>query len=410
MFAHRITFGPSLFSPHKKPRIVHYGVVTKKIGRAKEGASPDCRVKPHLCVSSSTSHSTGAQVGTAKEGASPDCRVKPHLCVSSSSSRVVTKKIIKHLPTVPTGEAAVNILSIDSLVLVMMAVYEVSTTAPLCAAVSRAFKQAMQQAEKNCKAIDVAPHRRHMKVAELPSLLPSVSEDDAAIALWGKNLESYEPQDGLQSCSKSDLERVLDLKGTEGGGWLSNFAVDTYLSTLMPRVGDAVPGARRVFFQGVHSIFLQKNGSLGFYCEDESGKMDLDRTNELRAKVISVLSTAEEIYVNYNLENYHWALIRVLPKYHRCEIFDSTGHTKKEHGIQLLAGLQELTKVDTNSWGVVVYEKMASGMAQQKDGKSCGVFLCITAAHLVRNAKLPDIQAKVVAWRRHIAARAFAAH
>ena len=147
MFAHRITFGPSLFSPHKKPRIVHYGVVTKKIGRAKEGASPDCRVKPHLCVSSSSSHSTGAQVGTAKEGASPDCRVKPHLCVSSSSSRVVTKKIIEHLPTEPTGEAAVNILSIDSLVLVMMAVYEVSTTAPLCAAVSRAFKQAMQQAD-----------------------------------------------------------------------------------------------------------------------------------------------------------------------------------------------------------------------------------------------------------------------
>jgi len=407
MFAHRITFGPSLFSPHKKPRIVHYGVVTKKIIKHLPTVPTGEAAIYCLSVQGGALHVEPESGGTAKEGASPDCRVKPHLCVSSSSSRVVTNKI---MPAVPTGEAAVNILSIDSLVLVMMAVYEVSTTAPLCAAVSRAFKQATKQAEKNCKAIDVAPHRRHMKVAELPSLLPSVSEDDAAIALWGKNLESYEPQDGLQSCSKSDLERVLDLKGTEGGGWLSNFAVDTYLSTLMPRVGDAVPGARRVFFQGVHSIFLQKNGSLGFYCEDESGKMDLDRTNELRAKVISVLSTAEEIYVNYNLENYHWALIRVLPKYHRCEIFDSTGHTKKEHGIQLLAGLQELTKVDTNSWGVVVYEKMASGMAQQKDGKSCGVFLCITAAHLVRNAKLPDIQAKVVAWRRHIAARAFAAH
>ena len=345
MFAHRITFGPSLFSPHKKPRIVHYGIVTKKI--------------------------------------------------------------IKHLPTVPTGEASINIVSIDSLVLVMMAVYEMSTTAPLCAAVSRAFKQATQQAEKNCKDIDVAPHRRYMKVAELPSLLPSVAEDDAVIASWGKNLESYKPQEGLLSCSKNDLERVLDLKGAEGDGWLSNFAVDAYLSTLMPRVGDAVPGARRVFFQGVHSISLQKNGSLGFYCEDgESGKMDLDRTNELRAKVISVLSTAEEIYMNYNLEDYHWALMRVLPKYHRCEIFDSTGHTKKEHGIKLLAGFQELTKVDTSSWGVVVYEKTASGMAQQKDGKSCGAFLCITAAHLVRNAKLPAIQASIVAWRRHVAARA----
>ena len=154
MFAHRITFGPSLFSPHKKPRIVHYGIVTKKI--------------------------------------------------------------INHLPAVPTAdEAAINILSIDSLVLVMMAVYEMSTTAPLCAAVSRAFKQATQQAEKNCKDIDVAPHRRYMKVTELPSLLPSVAEDDAVIASWGKNLESYKPEEGLLSCSKNDLERILDLKGAD---------------------------------------------------------------------------------------------------------------------------------------------------------------------------------------------------
>ena len=141
MFAHRITFGPSLFSPHKKPRIVHYGIVTKTI--------------------------------------------------------------INHLPAVPTAdEAAINILSIDSLVLVMMAVYEVSTTAPLCAAVSRAFnfKQATQQAEKNCKEIDVAPHRRYMKVAELPSLLPSVAEDDAVRSPRGAKTSS--PTNRKKACCR----------------------------------------------------------------------------------------------------------------------------------------------------------------------------------------------------------------
>ena len=51
---------------------------------------------------------------------------------------------------------------------------------------------------------------------------------------------------------------------------------------------------------------------------------------------------------------------------------------------------------------MVVYETPTSGMAQQLDG---GVFLCITAAHLLSDAKLPDIQANIKVWRRHVAAR-----
>ena len=205
---------------------------------------------------------------------------------------------------------------------------------------------------------------------------------------------------------KHDMECVLHLNGTVGNGWLSNFSVDAYLSTLMPRAADAEPGARRVFLPGIHSITLEKNGTLGFYCEDgETGQRNLDRTEELRGKVSKVLSAAEELYVNYNQHNFHWALVRVLSKYERCEIFDSTGHTKTEDGRKLLRGIQELTGVDVSGWAVVVYETRASGMPQQTDGKSCGVFLCITAAHLVSNATLPDIQANIVAWRRHIAAR-----
>ena len=59
--------------------------------------------------------------------------------------------------------------------------------------------------------------------------------------------------------------------------------------------------------------------------------------------------------------------------------------------------------MDVSKWVVVLYETPASGMAQQTDGKSCGVFLCITAAHLLSDAELPDIQADIKAWRRHIA-------
>jgi Ulp1 family protease len=119
----------------------------------------------------------------------------------------------------------------------------------------------------------------------------------------------------------------------------------------------------------------------------------------------SVLLGAQETYVNYNVDDKHWGLIRVHSQFKRCEIFDSTGHLKKKHGRELLNGYELLTGVDTSDWAVVVYESSASGMAQQKDGKSCGVFACITAAHLLHDAKLPDIQSKVVLWRRHIAVR-----
>ena len=212
---------------------------------------------------------------------------------------------------------------------------------------------------------------------------------------------------------KNDIQRILDVNGAKGGGWLSNVAVDAYLSTLMPSVGEAESGARRVFFPGIHSHTLEASGTLGFNTEhafvNESGdyvvNKDVVSTAQKRALASSVILSADELYVNYNLNNYHWGLMRVLLKYQRCEIYDSTGHTKKEYGRKLLRGIQELTGEDTRDWSIVVYETPASGMAQQHDGKSCGAFLCITAAHLVCDAKLPDIQANIVAWRRHIAAR-----
>ena len=176
-------------------------------------------------------------------------------------------------------------------------------------------------------------------------------------------------------------------------------------------MAEAEPGARRVFLPGAHSHTLENTGTLGFSSENwsvnKSGdyvmKKDVVATVCNRARASCVLLGADELYVNYNLNNFHWGLMRVLLKYQRCEIYDSTAHTKKEHGRNLLRGIQELTGVDTSAWSIVVYETRASGMAQQHDGKSCGVFLCITAAHLVCDAKLPDIQADIVAWRRHIA-------
>lgn len=297
-------------------------------------------------------------------------------------------------------------LGTDELDAVMLAVWKVCSEAPRCAAVNRQFKRAAEVAEAESKVLDVAPHRPQMKVASNPSLTPSVVEDDAVITPWGESLEAFVPSERQRNpVSKDDMQRVLDVKGARGGGWLTNTAVDTYLSTLMPSLKEAEIGAPRVFLPGVHSLTLDKTGKLGFIAEDlESGEIDEVATAELRAHAAGVLAAAEEGYVNYNLSNFHWGLMRVQSKFERCEIFDSTGHTKKKHGRKLLEGYQELTGVDTSGWAVVVYESVESGMPQQEDGKSCGVFACITAAHLVSDAALPDIQADVKVWRRHIAA------
>lgn len=314
-------------------------------------------------------------------------------------------KPLKRMKAAPRAEDFISAIGPDALDLVLMAVYQICEHAPMCAAVSREFKRAKEVAEIQSKELNVAPHRLHMKIASEPSLIPSVEEDKALIQTWGENLESYIPVgDILYSCDRDDMRRILDMQGARGNGWLSNFAVDKYMSKLIPQLIDAKPGAPRVFLPGVHSISLLAKGTLGFKCYDgDTGEIDVEQTNTKRAQAVSVLAGAEEIYANFNLGDYHWALMRVSFKYRRCEIYDSTGHTKKMHGRLMLLGIQELTGVDVSKWAVVAYEAPASGMAQQKDGKSCGVFLCITAAHILSDAKLPDIQADIQAWRRHIA-------
>lgn len=309
-----------------------------------------------------------------------------------------------------------KVLGFDELNLVIMALYQVCKKAPMCAAVSVDFLHAKSFAEKqNCmKAMHVAPHRLQMKLACNATLIPDVESDNRLIESWGKDLEFYLHQDGLLFNDTNDIRRVLNWDsppGFKSSGWLTNFTVDAYLSKLIPPLATAKPGALRVFLPGAHSRSLDMTGTLGFRSVDgDLGEMACDenelvmRTNFLRDRAASVLAGAEELYVNFNLKDWHWALMRVMFKFQRVEIYDSTGHTKTKHGRILLQGLKELTGVDTSNWAVVLFETPMSGVAQQKDDNSCGVFLCITAAHLLSDAKLPDIQADIKVWRRHIAA------
>ena len=244
-----------------------------------------------------------------------------------------------------------TILGTDELTSVIVAVWEKCANAPMCAAVSRRFKHASEQAKQLCKPLDVAPHRKQMKIAANDSMQPSAAADNATIESWGENFENFVPRSGILAPNMNDMQRILDVKG---GGWLTNFGVDSYLSTFMPNVRAAMPGEPRVFLHSSTSVSLRATGTLGFKAELPSGETDVDRTQELCAHAKSVLLGAQETYVNYNVDDKHWGLIRVHSQFKRCEIFDSTGHLKKKHGRELLNGYELLTGVDTSDWAVVM--------------------------------------------------------
>ena len=198
LFASRVVFGPSVFSPQSKPMVYRF--------------------------------QTGKRQAT-----------KP-----AKSTKAVAQSV-----------DITNVLGTDELDSVLMAVYQSCKNAPMCAAVSREFKRAKEIAEEDSKALNVAPTRLQMKLASNPSLVPAAAKDDAIIEKWGNSLESFERKDGVSSVDKDDMQRILDVKGAKGGGWLTNAAADAYLSTLMPSVAEAEPEARRVFLPGVHSHTLE---------------------------------------------------------------------------------------------------------------------------------------------------------
>jgi len=174
-------------------------------------------------------------------------------------------------------------LGADVLEHVVAACWQSCERAPFCASVSKEFQHASVQAAKTLAAVDVVPHRPVMKVAGAPSLTPALSaEEDAAIKAWGEGMEDYAPRKGYKKCGKvekNDMCRVLDVK--KSGGWLTSSAVDTYMSTLMPGLIDADPGTERIFLQGFHSHQIEKYGTLGF---DPEKSDDRDSAKVIRRR------------------------------------------------------------------------------------------------------------------------------
>ena len=331
---------------------------------------------------------------------------RPALRVRCLQPSRAAKKLVKVSGTPPECGGGITRLSDDNLACVMMQLWKTCPAAPMCAAVSKRFHKASADASQQLMRVDVAPPR--LSTGSAPPLTPTVSEQAGqTIDSWGPKLKTYDAKRTYHAVDKDDMGRVLDVKG---GGWLTNFSMDAYMHKLMPSVADAQPGAPNVFLPGNVSHSIEQRGSLGIAVwSGDDPHEDLllmeEQTAALRAKWSAALTGAEAVYAQYNVKNVHWALLRMRPQRAWCEVLDSTGHIGAAHARKLMAAFTEVTGVETAHWSVRVYEHAASGVAQQRDGKSCGIFACVAAAHLVANAKMPDIQADVKAWRRHVASR-----
>jgi hypothetical protein len=116
-----------------------------------------------------------------------------------------------------------------------------------CSAVSRAFSRATEagrRATAGCQVIGT------MKRAANPPLSPELNAEEAQLlAAWGPMLAHF-PEKSGQLVTKDDMLRVLN---KAGGGWLTNFVLDAYMTSLMPELKAAMPGSERVFLVGAHS-------------------------------------------------------------------------------------------------------------------------------------------------------------
>ena len=87
--------------------------------------------------------------------------------------------------------------------------------------------------------------------------------------------------------------------------------------------------------------------------------------------------------------------MRAQRKSKRLEIFDSLKLVKQAHGRKMLKAMGKFLDEDMLDWEIVMY----TNVPQQSDGKSCDVFACVIAKHLVEDAAMPKISAAIADWR-----------
>ena len=136
----------------------------------------------------------------------------------------------------------------------------------------------------------------------------------------------------------------------------------------------------------------------------------LEKYQQRASRWATRLRGAEAIYIPWHVAStrstvHHWVLVRLSRVTQKIEIYESARLlVSKAAGWKILSALQPYLGSGCGGWTVVLYNSCAARIPRQRDGSSCGVFLCIIALHLVRDACLPlNLQDNVGRWRNYLA-------
>jgi hypothetical protein len=130
--------------------------------------------------------------------------------------------------------------------------------------------------------VEVPAPRRQLKTSSKPSIDPSPGPlEESLTTKWGATLNLYSPLKitgtlSGASIDRNDMAMLLNLPGNSG--WLSNYTIDAFFTTLMPQFSKALqPGLLRIFLPAFISKHVQEYGTLPGNCTDQL-KAALGRT------------------------------------------------------------------------------------------------------------------------------------
>ena len=214
----------------------------------------------------------------------------------------------------------------------------------------------------------VAPARRYMRRGPDGLLSPLIDSDLQADLIAGR---LREPAVGRYPApfGGDDLRIILEVE--EGGprvdaarGWLTNFGIEAFLSTLMPCVVHLTPMAAAFAFAGAKISNSSFRYATNGVCDSTRAYLPACYSSLRRHDPLTppgFVSDAfykagiEELYIPFNQNGNHWVLLVVTYALRRLEVYDSLERVKSdaETWRRMLRGIVQPAAQDAE-WQLII--------------------------------------------------------
>ena len=339
-------------------------------------------------------------------------------------------------PAVVSTASVAATMPIEMLELIIKHAWLSDASAPRLAAVDHSYNMANERAAFALEGADVFPPRADVTCPPRRSIDPTSGEAVVAFreqwSAWGLALQSYaefkvlvpkarehvdpppfpdgRPTGLVLPFGKRDMTNLLDLGSYSGQ--LNNIMIDAFLSTKMT---DVFTATCIIMSGGEPPEEVYIPCAFSAYYND--GLRNTVQPFVLDAMALA-LKHAKQVFQPYHFgetaghEN-HWVLIRLNTEVAKVETYESASLVDSPAvGRKVLSQVHEfmLGTAPAADWSAVLYASAEQGMPRQRDGRSCGVFICVIAEHLLKKAKLPRrLQVNINDWRMYIAATIYQA-